>query len=404
MIERRWTMPLTASRAAEILPLPIPTLTRSSDLGAIKVRYLETRRLADGAMAYYYCPPHRAQEAGVALPEALGRDPVEAARRAEEQNKRIDAWRAGVEAGGAAGPTEGTIAWLIDQFEASHQFTRKKPATRAFYSGALKALREHQLETVRLGDVKARALLPRHVDRIYLALQKVDPITDEPTQLPWANAIMRSARRIYSLGIRWGVVTTNPFAGMGMISAPSRETVIPRDHVDLFCATAISLGRASLALWARLSYELCQRAGDARTLPWSRYNGHEVQVKQSKTGALVWAPLLPDLPELKIMLDETPQISTVIVIDERTRRPFTLFNLSKAFNEVRAAAGLPAEYQARDMRRAGMDEAGDAGATDDELRALSGHQSRGVVAVYVKQNRRKAANALAKRRAHRSGK
>jgi integrase len=152
---------------------------------------------------------------------------------------------------------------------------------------------------------------------------------------------------------------------------------------------------------AMISYELCQRAGDARTLPWSRYDGYAVEVRQSKTGALVWAPLLPDLPELKIMLDETPRVSTVIVIDERTKRPYTKFNLSKAFNEVCAVAGLPPEYQARDMRRAGLDEAGDAGATDDELRSLSGHKSRNVVSVYVKQNRRKAANALAKRRIHR---
>ena len=95
-----------------------------------------------------------------------------------------------------------------------------------------------------------------------------------------------------------------------------------------------------MALWARLSYELCQRAGDARTLPWSRYNGQEVQVKQGKTSTLVWAPLLPDL---KVMLDETPRVSTIIVIDEKTKRPFTLYNLSKAFNEIRYAAGLPTE-------------------------------------------------------------
>jgi integrase len=170
-----------------------------------------------------------------------------------------------------------------------------------------------------------------------------------------------------------------------------------------FCATAIARGRRSMALWARLSYELRQRAGDARSLPWSRYNGQEVQVKQGKTSTLVWAPVLPDLPELKVMLDDTPRIATVIVIDEKTKRPYTLHNLSKAFNEIRDAAGLPTEYQACDMRRAGMDETGDAGATtDDELRSLSGHKDRNVVHVYVKPNRRKAANALAKRRAHRA--
>jgi hypothetical protein len=51
-----------------------------------------------------------------------------------------------------------------------------------------------------------------------------------------------------------------------------------------------------------------------------------------------------------------------------------------------------------------MDETGDAGATDDELRSLSGHESRNILHVYVKPNRTKAANALAKRRVHRNAK
>lgn len=397
-------MLLTASSATSIIRLPISTLTGSSDLGGIKIRYLETRELADGSTAYYYCPPKAAQKAGVALPEPLGKDPIAAAIKAEEQNKRVDAWRAGKEEEGEERPpTPGSIAWLIDKFENSHQYKSKPRTTRSFYSGALKALRQFHLETVKVGDIPAKKLTRAHVDSLYLRLQKIDPATDEPTQLPWANAIMRSARRVFSCAVRWGDVAMNPFAKMEMTAAEARETVIPREHVDLFCTTAIKLGRRSMALWASISYEFCQRAGDARTLPWSRYNGHEIQVKQNKGKALVWAPLLPDLPELKIMLDETERVSPVIVVDERTKRPFTLYNLSKAFNEVRDAAGLPAEYQARDMRRAGMDETGDAGATDDELRSLSGHKSRGVVAVYVKPNRRKAASALAKRRAYRSG-
>jgi hypothetical protein len=233
-------------------------------------------------------------------------------------------------------PVEGSIAWLIEKFEASHQYKRKKPATRAFYTGALKALRGYKLKSITVGEVQARKLTPAHVDSLYLELQKIDPETDQPTQLPWANAIMRSGRRMFNLGIRWGYVTTNPFAHMELSEAPARETVIPREHIDLFCATAIAIGRRSMALWARLSYELCQRAGDARMLPWSRYNGQEVQVKQGKTSTLVWAPLLPDLQELKVMLDETARVSTIIVIDEKTKRPYTT-----TCREPSTRSGLP---------------------------------------------------------------
>jgi integrase len=395
-------MQLTGSDVLSMIPTT-STLTGSSVLGQVPIRYLVDVRCVDGSIVHYYHPPKKARLAGIATAEALGKDPVEAVRKAEEQNQRIDAWRAG-QLEGDTGPVAGSIAWLIEKYKASHQYKSKAPKTRDWYSGALTAFCGYQLETIKLGALPAKKLTAAHVDQLYLRLQKIDPVTNQPSQLPWANAIMRSARRVFSLGVRWGDVAVNPFAKMGMTGAPARETVIPREHVDLFCATAIDMGRRSMALWARLSYELCQRAGDARTLPWSRYNGHEIQVKQGKTNALVWAPLLPDLPELKSILDETAQVSMVIVIDERTEQPYTLHNLSKAFNEVRDAAGLPSEYQARDMRRAGMDETGDAGATDDELRALSGHKSRNVVHVYVKPNRKKAANALAKRRAYRSEK
>jgi hypothetical protein len=88
---------------------------------------------------------------------------------------------------------------LVDKFDASHQFKSKKPSTRAFYNGALKALCEYRLETVKFGDVQSRALAPKHAEKLYLDLQKIDPKTGEPTRFPWANAIMRSgSARIFA--------------------------------------------------------------------------------------------------------------------------------------------------------------------------------------------------------------
>ena len=116
-IERISTMPLTASSKASIIRFPISTLTGSSGLGEIKIRYLETRTLADGSTAYYYHSPKPAQRAGIALSEALGKDPVAAAAKTEEQNKRIDDWRAGKDDGTGQRSAEGSIARLIEKFE-----------------------------------------------------------------------------------------------------------------------------------------------------------------------------------------------------------------------------------------------------------------------------------------------
>src|SRR5215472_377422 len=178
-------MRLTGSTTLQTMPIS----TGSSALGTIKIRYLETRKLADGSTGYYYCPPAGIRRSGVCFAESLGKDALAAGSRAEILNQQIDDWRAGRENrnGHAA---LGSISWLIDKFESSHQYKRGAPATRTWYSGALKALREHRLETMALGDVPARRLTSAHVDALYLALQKLKD--GEPTQLPWANAIMRA--------------------------------------------------------------------------------------------------------------------------------------------------------------------------------------------------------------------
>jgi hypothetical protein len=60
------------------------------------VRYLEARRLADGATAYYYCPPKVAVDARVVGRCALGKDFPDAVRKAEAYNAVLDAWRGDV--------------------------------------------------------------------------------------------------------------------------------------------------------------------------------------------------------------------------------------------------------------------------------------------------------------------
>ena len=99
-IASAWTKRLISCKeCAKVAQKLQSTSTESSGLTQIRVRYLERRKLADGSIAYYYCPPESAQRAGVALPAPLGKEPIAAAAKAEEQNRRIDDWRAGREQG-----------------------------------------------------------------------------------------------------------------------------------------------------------------------------------------------------------------------------------------------------------------------------------------------------------------
>jgi hypothetical protein len=57
-------------------------------------RYVQTRRLADGSIAYYWCRPWWARGADCQLKnEALGKHLDTLRERAEALNAKLDAWR-----------------------------------------------------------------------------------------------------------------------------------------------------------------------------------------------------------------------------------------------------------------------------------------------------------------------
>lgn len=65
------------------------------------------------------------------------------------------------------------------------------------------------------------------------------------------------------------------------------------------------------------------------------------------------------------------------------------------------APRIPKRLTFQDLRRSGLSEIGDAGGTTDELRSLSGHKTREILAVYVVPSTEQARNALRKRDVHR---
>jgi hypothetical protein len=86
---------------------------------------------------------------------------------------------------------------------------------------------------------------------------------------------------------------------------------------------------------------------------------------------------------LRKWIEDTPHASTRVIVSEATKRPYVGDHFRHEFARIRTEASLPNDLQFRDLRRTALTNAGDNGATDDELRALSGHMSRDVLSVYV---------------------
>ena len=93
-----------------------------------------------------------------------------------------------------------------------------------------------------------------------------------------------------------------------------------------------------------------------------------------------------------------------IFVNERTNKPWVESTLNKVHAEIRTAAGLRKELQLQDFRRTAQTEAGAAGGTVDEIRALAQHSTRRAGEYYVHPDKRYAAAVQKKRLAHRNKK
>lgn len=93
-------------------------------------------------------------------------------------------------------------------------------------------------------------------------------------------------------------------------------------------------------------------------------------IRQSKRGALV---RVLATKELRQALDEIGHDHATMVISEATGLPYKEDYFRHEFRRIADLAGL--DFQFRDLRRGGMTETGDAGATLLQLHATSGHAS-----------------------------
>jgi hypothetical protein len=366
---------------------------RSSILPPVSIRHLRQKILAGGRVAYYWEPAPGLRKEGCPIhSEALGTNLPAAIARAEELNRLVDAWRSGNEKGAVV---VGSIRWLIRKYEANDDYRELSEKTRRDYSWCLGILVDHVLKSGRkLGDFPAAELRRRHVNVFYEQLLPRGPVL--------ARAVMRSARILWNFGIRNEYLPElNPFARMGLKGKSKRSVCWSIAQVEQFAKGADKAGYPSMALAAWFAFELCQREGDTIRCPKSAYSRDSatILIKQRKTSKRVAQPL-KDLPHLMALIEASiqrhPQ-STQIINCETTGRPYTQSHFQHLFAELRGKAGLPAELWFEDLRRSGMTEAGNAGATSIEIQGQSGHVRPDMLEVYVLPGSEAAGAAIAKR-------
>lgn len=337
----------------------------------LKVRYLHKIK-----GQWYWVPSAGAKALGFKS-VLLGRDLHEAARKAQEINSSLDAERRRAK---IATESAANIDALVAKYLSSPSFIDLDAKTQKDYRNILERFREKAGKTVVELITRAECV------EMYDGLRKKHGES-------MAAAMMRVWRLLLGYAYDIGWRADNPARGMRIKTMASRTEVWMPEQVAAFVAAADKDGEPSMGLAVELAYDIGQRQGDVLRLTWKDFDGQGFTLRQSKTGATVYAALTP---AMSARLATMERGAIQVIVCRGTKKPYQPDFFRHEFARIRALAELPETLQFRDLRRTALTEMGAGGAMDTELRAMSGHASSNVLKVYVKPSRTESTEAQRK--------
>lgn len=354
------------------------------------IKYLEERKRANGRTIWVVNPPKYVREAIGADYEQF-EDRSEAINRAGTIAQAYIDHKRGLKTDIRI-PSE-TVDGVFAFYKTTNEYAKLKENSRKYYRLMFNTASATRLgqSNVLFGEMLARSVNTTHADKLFQTAK-------EAVSEHRAVGVIKVLRKVWNVAKRHGKVQVNPFEKMGLAGLEPRIVLWEPDQVDTFIAKADEMGLWSIGTIALLAYHLCQRPGDMRQLRWSHYDGHAFTFMQEKTGVKVEIPASPAVIErLKDRRVGVNNPDEFIALCETTLQGYDRFLYTKYARKVRKAAGLPDDLQIRDLRRTGATEMAEAGATEDELRSVTGHQSRDVLSIYVRPTRKLAASGVFKR-------
>ena len=375
-------------------------------------RYMRPRRLRSGPAGYFWEPPTWARRRKCPVrAEALGTDYATAKQRCDDVlNPQFDAWRTG---GEAVEPSAvlGTFDWMVLVYKSNPKYKDRPPKTRKNIDAALALASKHKLKDGRLfGALSLASLTPGAADRLYAKLK------EKPgggTRARTALMVVQYCRRAWNVAWRDKpdlVPLANPFMRMDIGYKAERTRPVSYDELMRFVAAADETGEPSIGTAAMIAFFWLQRQVDILArLSWPQYRPADApdcaRILHHKTGELIDLPLFDEdgtalWPELTDRLDRAVRHGTLIVMRDRpdTRRkvylPWTEHHFRHRVAAIRETAGIDQDVKFMGLRHGGNVKGAEAGLTDAQLRALSGHRTTAALLRYAqptKQQRRAGA-------------
>jgi integrase len=259
----------------------------------------------------------------------------------------------------------GTLISVLQQFQASCDFTSLADSTRRSYAAMIKRIEKE------FGDFPLSALTDRRSRGVFMAWRDQLAISAGRRLADYAWTVLA---RTLSWSYNRGLVAANPCERGGRLYQGGGRA----DKIWTAADEAAFLARAPahlhlpllLALWTG------QRQGDLLRLPWSGYDGTHIRLRQGKTGARV---VVPVGAPLKAALDAAAKRSTIILTNS-DGAPWTADGFRASWGKACSKAGVVG-VTFNDLRGTAVTRLAMAGCTEAEIATITGHSLRGVRAI-----------------------
>ncbi|WP_288413097.1 tyrosine-type recombinase/integrase [uncultured Sphingomonas sp.] len=262
----------------------------------------------------------------------------------------------------------GSFDDLIARYYRSAEFLDPSDRTRVVYRGVLERWRQRVRKGRRYGEIMVRDLEARHVEAM---LSELLP------RRTAANMLRKRLSALMKFAVRIGMARINPIA-------TTRPFKIESGGFHTWTETEIAAfeARHPLGSKARLALDLMlwtgQRGGDARTMGPANVRDKRIVVTQEKTGAIV---SLPVLPPLAASILAAPSGGLVFLLNEYGR-PYSRKGFGNKFRQWCDEADLP-QCSAHGLRKAAARRFAEAGCSNQQIKAWTGHTTDSEVARYT---------------------
>ena len=260
-------------------------------------------------------------------------------------------------------PVEGLLLNVLVKFQQTDEFRRLAERTREDYREIIDKKIEPEF-----GDLPLAALSEskRECRRVFREWRNRLAIKSK-RQADYAWAVLA---RILAVGLDYGWLDANPCERGGRLYRGSR-----RDKIWTLDDELAFVEKAprhlhlplTLALWTG------QRQGDLLRLAWSAYDGTNIALRQSKTGARV---LIPVGRPLKAALDSTPNRSPLILVNSDDK-PWTPDGFRSSWRKACKNAGIIG-VTFSDLRGTSVTRLALAECTEAQIASITGHSLRDV--------------------------